>query len=89
MVVPDFSLRVQLAHPPLDGLFEWNGTLIPRAADVPDVPTALVNIVGVGVRPPIKLLAHGFKALAFGRLHGNQGCYGHVKLPSSNHLKVR
>lgn len=43
----------------------------------------------VGVRPPIKLLAHGFKALAFGRLHGNQGCYGHVKLPSSNRLKVR
>ena len=89
MVVPDFPLGVQLAHTALDGLFERNGTLVPRAAQVPDMPAALVNIVGVGVRPPVQLLAHGFKALAFGRLHGNQGCYGHVKLPSSNHLKVR
>ena len=49
-------LRVQLAHPPLDGLFERNGTLIPRAAQVPDMPAALVNIVGVGVSPPVQLL---------------------------------
>ena len=73
----------------LDGLVERQRVRVIGTAAVPDVTTALVNIVCVGVRPPVQLLAHGFKALAFGRLHGNQGCYGHVKLPSSNHLKVR
>ena len=88
-VVADFPLGVQLAHTALDRLVERQRVRVIGTAAVPDVPTALVNIVCVGVRPPIKLLAHGFKALAFGRLHGNQGCYGHVKLPSSNRLKVR
>lgn len=46
----------------------WRRTLQPLSRKRSPAKAALVNIVGVGVRPPVKLLAHGFKALAFGRL---------------------